>query len=152
MSIVSRLNDIVYINGKAIIAHRHENANAVQWGFDSIADVANAPQLPTINQFRKIRVPSGNPRPSPKGTKVPVKFMQEGDDYQRTETEIFETTKLKPAKQTPSNFRELIEKMVAQEEVHTRDVAFDYNAGIKPGPRGIKFDQVVEPTGQAFRP
>jgi hypothetical protein len=146
MSIVSGLNDIL----KASV--KKQPSNAVQWGFDSVPDVANAPQLPTINQFRKIRVPSDNPRPSPKGTKVPVKFMQEGDNYARTETELFEGEKLKPAKQTPSNFRELIENMVATEQTITKDVPFDYNAGIKPGPRGIKFDQIVEPTGQMFRP
>ena len=146
MSIVSGLNDML----KASV--KKQPSNAVQWGFDSVPDVANAPQLPTINQFRKIRVPSDNPRPSPKGTKVPVKFMQEGDNYARTETELFEGEKLKPAKQTPSNFRELIENMVATEQTITKDVPFDYNAGIKPGPRGIKFDQIVEPTGQMFRP
>ena len=146
MSIVSGMNDIL----KASV--KKQPSNAVQWGYDSVPDVANAPQLPTINQFRKIRVPSDNPRPSPKGTKVPVKFMQEGDNYARTETELFEGEKLKPAKQTPSNFRELIENMVATEQTITKDVPFDYNAGIKPGPRGIKFDQIVEPTGQMFRP
>lgn len=146
MSIVSGRNDMLNASVKK------QPTNVVQWGFDSVPDVANAPQLPTINQFRKIRVPSGNPRPAPKGTKVPVKFMQEGDDYQRTECEIFETTKLQPAKQTPSNFRELIEGMVAQDQTFSRDVPFDYNAGIKPSTRAIKFDQVVEPTGQMYRP
>jgi hypothetical protein len=147
MSIVSAMNGVV-----KVVAKKHPNGNAVQWGYDSVPDYAFAPQLPTINQFRKIRVPSGNPRPPPKGCDVPVKFSQEGDQYARTETELFEGEKLKPAKQTPSNFRELIENMVATEQTITRDVPFDYNAGIKPGPRGIKFDQIVEPTGQAFRP
>ena len=152
MSIVSRFNDVVYINGKAIIAHRHENANAVQLDVDAVPDYANAPQLPTVNQFRKIRVPSGNPRAPPKGTKVPVKFMQEGDDYARTETYVPDSEKLKPAKQPLSDFRELLAKMVAQEETYSRAVPFDYNAGIKPSARGITISEIAEPTGQQFRP
>jgi hypothetical protein len=155
MSIVSVFNDVVYINGNAIKAHRHENANAVQLGFDSVPDYAFPPQLPTVNQFRKIRVPSIKVRPPPPGCDVPVKFKQDGDDYQRTATEMFETTKLQPAKQTPSNFRELIENMMRADETQAdsvRSVPFDYNAGIKPSSRFLKIDAVAEPTGQAFRP
>jgi len=152
MSIVSRLNDVVYIDGKAIKAQRHENANAVQLSFDAVPDYAFPPQLPTVNQFRKIRVPSIKVRPPPNGTDVPVKFLQEGDDYARTETYVPDSEKLKPAKQPLSDFRELLASMVGQEETYSRAVPFDYNAGIKPGPRGINFSEIAEPTGQMFRP
>lgn len=150
MSIVSRFNDVVYINGKAVIAQRHENGHPVQLDVDAVPDYANAPQLP--NQFRKVRLPPANPRAPPKGTKVPVKFLQEGDDYARNLTYVPDSTKLKPAKQPLSDFRELLANMVAQEETHSRAVPFDYNAGIKPSARGINFSEITEPTGQQFRP
>lgn len=144
MSIVSGMNDML----KASV--KKQPGNAVQWGFDSVPDFMNAPQLPTVNQFRKIRVPSGNPRPAPKGTEVPVKFKQEGDDYQRTECPMYDGTKLPPAPMKVSNFRELIEGL-EQDQTITTDPPFDYNLGIKPAPRRIKFDQVAEPAAQMFR-
>jgi hypothetical protein len=154
MSIVSVRNDIVYIDGKMIKAGKHPNGNAVQLGFDAVPDYAFAPQLPTVNQFRKIRVPSGNPRAPPKGTKVPVKFEQEGDDYQRPITDMFETTKLTPAVQKTANFSALLAEMIDNESAiadSSRPVPFNYNAGIKPGSRFLKIDDIAEPTGAMFR-
>lgn len=155
MSIVSRVNDVVYIDGKAIKAQRHENANAVQWGQDVVPDYAFPPQLPTVNQFRKIRVPSTNPRAPPKNCDVPVKFKQEGDNYQRPQTELFEGEKLKPAKPALSNFRELLDQMMSNNTElgdTSREVPFNYNAGIKPSSRFLKIDEVSEPSPAMFRP
>jgi hypothetical protein len=142
MSIVSGMNDML----KASV--KKQPGNAVQWGFDSVPDVLNAPQLPTINQFRKIRVPSSNPRPAPKGTDIPVKFKQEGDDYQRTATEMFECTKLPVA---PMKTSKMDFSMLLNETTMTTDPPFNYNLGIKPAPRRIKFDAITEPTGDLFR-
>ena len=147
MSIVSGKTGMVVVPTR-----KRGEVNAVQLGFDSVPDFQFPRQLPTINQFRKIRVPTANPRPSPKGCDVPVKFLQEGNDYPRADTEEFKGTKLEPAKPPPSKFRELIENMVAEEETFSRPVPFDYNAGIRPSVRGINFTQVVEPSGQTFRP
>jgi hypothetical protein len=143
MSIVSAMNGMVNVSVKK------QPTNAVQWGYDSVPDVLNAPQLPTINQFRKIRVPSGNPRPAPKGTDVPVKFKQEGDEYQRTATEMFECTKLPPA---PMKTSKMDFSMLLNDTTMTTDPPFNYNAGIKPSSRFLKIDQVPEPTAQIFRP
>ena len=142
MSIVSGLNDIIKVSVKK------QPTNAVQWGQDVVPDFANAPQLPTVNQFRKIRVPSANPRAPPPGCDVPVKFRQEGDGYQRPETEIFETTKLKPAVQKTStmDFSALLNN-----QTETTNPPFDYNAGIRPSVRAIKFDSVAEPSPAMFR-
>lgn len=143
MSIVSGLNDML----KASV--KKQPANAVQLGFDAVPDFEFAPQLPTVNQFRKIRVPSANPRAPPKGCDVPVKFKQEGDNYARTETELFEGTKLPVAPQKLSNFREMLGTLT--DDTVTTDPPFDYAAGIKPSRRAIKFDQITEPTGAMFR-
>jgi hypothetical protein len=143
MSIVSGLNDMMKVSVKK------QPTNAVQWGQDVVPDVLNAPQLPTINQFRKIRVPSGNPRPAPKGCDIPVKFKQEGDVYARDDTEMFECTKLPlaPMKTSKMDF-----SMLLNEQTQTTDPPFNYNAGIKPSSRFLKIDEVPEPTGQMFRP
>jgi hypothetical protein len=143
MSIVSGLNDIIKVSVKK------QPTNAVQWGQDVVPDFANAPQLPTVNQFRKIRVPSANPRAPPKGCDVPVKFMQEGDDYQRTATEMFETTKLKPAVQKTST---MDFSMLLNNQTETTSPPFNYNAGIKPSSRFLKIDEISEPSPAMFRP
>jgi hypothetical protein len=155
MSIVSGLNDIMKVSVKK------QPTNAVQWGQDVVPDVENAPQLPTINQFRKIRVPSTNPRAPPKGCDIPVKFKQEDDGYQRPETEIFETTKLKPFQPNfDTTLRQLIE---GRKELEADTYIYDYNRqgrsgalayelGIKPAPRAIKFSQISEPTPAMYRP
>lgn len=143
MSIVSAKLD------KMSVAVKKQPTNAVQLGFDAVPDYTFAPQLPTVNQFRKIRVPSTNPRPAPNGCDIPVKFMQEGDDYQRTETDMFETTKLKPAVQKTSNmdFSMLLNNMTTETVTHP----FDYNAGIKPSSRFLKIDAIAEETPDMFR-
>jgi hypothetical protein len=143
MSIVSGLNDIMKVSVKK------QPTNAVQWGQDVVPDVENAPQLPTINQFRKIRVPSTNPRAPPKGCDIPVKFQQEGDGYQRPETEIFETTKLKPAVQKTST---MDFSMLLNNQTETTSPQFNYNAGIKPSSRFLKIDEISEPTPAMYRP
>jgi len=146
MSIVSAQNGIVKV-------HKSSNpTNAVQLGFDAVPDFAFAPQLPTVNQFRKIRVPATNAPAPPKGTKVPVKFLQEGDDYPRANSEELAGIKLTPAKQPLSDFREMLAKMVGNEQSFTTDPPLDYNAGIRPSRRATKFDQVLEPTPEMFRP
>jgi len=142
MSIVSGLNDILKVSVKK------QPTNAVQWGQDVVPDYVFPPQLPTVNQFRKIRVPSANPRASPKGCDIPVKFKQEGDDYQRPETEIFETTKLKPAVQKTSK---MDFSMLLNNQTETITPPFNYNAGIKPSSRFLKIDEVPEPTPEMFR-
>jgi len=143
MSIVSALLGDVSIPSK-----KRGAVNAIQWGQDVVPDFANAPQLPTVNQFRKIRVPSTNPRAPPKGCDVPVKFLQEGDNYQRPETELFETTKLKPAPMKTSN---MDFSMLLNNQTETTSPQFNYNAGIKPSSRFLKIDEISEPTGQMYR-
>jgi len=135
--------------GTVSVSVKKQPTNAVQLGFDAVPDYAFPPQLPTVNQFRKIRVPSTNPRPAPKGCDVPVKFEQEGNDYQRVDTELFETTKLKPAVQKTSNmdFSLLLNDM----KTETTAPPFPYNMGIKPASRFLKIDEISEPTGQMFR-
>lgn len=154
MSIVSAKDGMVAIPSK-----KRGAVNAIQWGQDVVPDYRFPEQLPTVNQFRKIRVPSGNPRPSPNGCDVPVKFKQEGDDYQRPETELFESTKLKPFE---ANFNVTLRQLIEGRQELQADTfnveylkpgrGLDYNAGIKPAPRAINFTNVVEPTGQQFRP
>jgi len=127
---------------------KKQPGNAVQWGQDVVPDYAFAPQLPTVNQFRKIRVPSANPRASPKGTNIPVKFEQEGSDYQRVDTEMFETTKLKPAVQKTST---MDFSMLLNNPTETTAPPFPYNLGIKPASRFLKLDDIAEPSGEMFR-
>ena len=153
MSIVSAKTGIV-----AIPTRKRGAVNAVQLGFDSIPDYEFAAQLPTVNQFRKIRVPSANPRAPPKDCDVPLKFLQEGDDYPRANSEEYSGEKLKGADPTPGDeklrsLRELLaETLVGQYfDSKTTDPVFPYNDGIKPGRRAIKFDEVREPAGQMYR-
>jgi hypothetical protein len=143
MSIVSaKIGDV------AIPSKKRGAVNAIQWGQDEVPDYKFPPQLPTVNQFRKIRVPSANPRASPPGCDVPVKFKQENDDYQRPQTEMFEATKLKPAvlKTSTMDFSALLNDMT-----ETTNPPYDYSAGIRPSVRAIKFDSVAEPSPAMFR-
>lgn len=150
MSIVSGKTGMVVIPTR-----KRGEVNAVQLGFDAVPDYAFPAQLPTVNQFRKIRVPSFKVRPPPPGCDVPVKFKQEGDDYPRAYQEEYLGEKLPAAKETSANFRSILETMMSNDSGlgdTSRDVPFNYNAGLKPAPRGIKFDAVSEPAGQTYRP
>ena len=149
MSIVSGKTGMVVIPPK-----KRGEVNAVQLGFDAVPDYQFPAQLPTVNQFRKIRVPSIKVRPPPPGCDVPVKFLQEGDDYPRAYQEEYSGEKLPAAKEKSANFRSILETMMGNESGlgdTSRDVPFEYNKGIKPAPRGINFMDVAEPAGQMFR-
>lgn len=153
MSIVSAQNGIVKVHKSS------KPKNAVQLGFDDVPDFAFAPQLPTVNQFRKIRVPATNARAPPKGCDVPVKFLQEGDDYPRADSEELAGVKLKPEnpKFGDQVLSDLLRDGSAKAETFNdryfdNPTHLDYNAGIRPGRRATKFDQILEPTPQAFRP
>jgi hypothetical protein len=142
MSIVSAKLGMVNVSVKK------QPGNAVQLGFDSVPDFATAAQLPTFNKFRQVRSPAG-PSVKPNGTKVPVKFKQEGQDYSREDTEVFQTTLLKPAVQRTSN---MDFSMLLNENAMTTNPPFPYNMGIKPASRFLKIDEVQEPAGDFFRP
>ena len=147
MSIVSAKTGMVVVP-----TTKRGAVNAVQLGFDSVPDYEFAAQLPTYSKFRKIR--AATPRAPPKGTDVPVKFLQEGDDYPRAYSEEYSGEKLPAAKPTHANFRTILEAMMSNDSGlgdTARDVPFEYNKGIKPAPRAIKFDEVAEPAGQMYR-
>jgi hypothetical protein len=159
MSIVSAKLD----NLKARkVAHGPKNpVGAIQWGYDDVPITSSPAQKPTVNQFRKIRVPSGDPRPAPR-TNAPVMFKQENADFQVPLVEEYDGTKLKGAepKVTQMTFEELLQEGITGARVRSREyveplgpVPFDYNAGIKPGkPRGITFSDVFTQAGDTFRP
>lgn len=144
MSIVSAKLDTV---GERMRKFQH--LSAPQWGYDDvpITDCC-APQKPTVNQFRKIRVPSGNPRPAPK-TNAPVMFEQEGADFQVFMTEEYDGKKLKGAEPTPARFS--FADLLKNQDTVAMEVPFNYNAGMRPAPRGIKFSDIAEPSGNTFR-
>lgn len=132
------------------IAHGPKNpVGAIQWGYDDVPVTSSPAQKPTVNQFRKIRVPSANPRPAP-STNAPVQFKQENADFQVSFVELYDGEKLKGAEPTPSRFT--FTDLLGDMSSVSMEVPFDYNAGIKPGkPRGIRFSDIAEPTGDTFR-
>lgn len=144
MSIVSRKLDSVREP-----LRKFEHLTAPQWGYDDVPVIASPPQKPTVNQFRKIRVPSANPRPAPK-TNAPLMFEQEGAEFLPKFAEEYDGKKLKGAEPTPSRFS--FADLLKQQDTLAGEVPFDYNAGIRPGKaRGIKFSDIAEPTGDTFR-
>lgn len=147
MSIVSAKLDGIKTRG--IVNGPKHPVGAVQWGYDEVPVTSSPAQKPTVNQFRKIRVPSTNPPPVPK-TNAPVKFKQEGADFQVPLVELYDGGKLKPAAPKVSRFT--FEDLLGEMGSVTMEVPFDYAAGIKPGkPRGITFSDIAEPAGATFR-
>lgn len=144
MSIVSRRIDTQMPIGKKLRVPK-----AVEYTTGGDDPVFMQPfQTPTFNLSKKIRKPIPAP-PSAPSTNAPLMTLQEGSDLKRG---LFTPQSIGIPLKVPVFRPTSMEVVDDRDEINTDfQVPTNFNAGIRPGVRGITFSKVSEPSAPMFR-
>jgi hypothetical protein len=143
--IVSRRIDTQMATGRKLKAHK-----SVQYRTGGDDPVFMQPfQTATFNLSRKIRKPIPAPFPAP-STNAPLMTLQEGSDLKRG---VFMTESVGIPLKVPVYVRTVdVDPMEEADEINTDfQMPTNFNAGIRPGVRGLTFSKVSEPAAPMFR-
>ena len=142
MSIVSAKLGISKIAPK-----RSRVSKVSQLGYDEVPETESVPQKAVFTQSHRDRKTGMFGPPTP-ATCSPLYSLQEGSDAPKPLFETYDGPVLPAA---PPKEGKTITQLLNLEDSIVTTTQFNYNAGIKPGPRAIKFSDMALASGDMFR-